>query len=121
MLGVLHKCAHGNAHEDLLRLFPGDSVMQREGATTKSMTKRHSLQLLLRHHGDQRSQFHRSPFGLVTVWDVLPDRIVKKPQVSVFQASVTELVRAASKDNPEDWQWMLSPPIVSSVLLRYIK
>ena len=120
MLGVLYKCAHGIAHPDLLELFPRNADVLRGVADTRRHSRRHSWQLLLRHHGIQRSEFHRSLFGLVKVWNVLPRSFVAKKTVSSFQACVTDLVKAAASDEAEGWQAMLSPPVVSRVLLKYV-
>ena len=110
MLGVLFKCAHA----DLMKLFP------REVAVGEVVARRrvrrhpvHLLQLVSRHHGSQRSELYRSLFGLVKIWNVLP--------TSSFQSRVTALVREAAKQHVYGWQAMLSPPIVSHVLLRFLK
>ena len=120
MLGVLCKCAHGVAHEDLLQLFPRDPGITRGGAETRRYVRRHDLQLRLRHHGTQRAEFHRSLFGLVKIWNLLPSSFVAQKTVSAFQSCVTELVQHAVSDDVENWQSMLSPPNVSSVFIKYV-
>jgi len=120
MLGMLYKCAHGIAHADLCDLFPRAPMVSRAGFPTRVSWRLHSMQLLLRHHGVQRAEFHRSLFGLVKIWNVLPNSVVTKPSVSSFQSAVMEIVKRAVKDDAENWQAMLSPPVVSRTLLRYL-
>ena len=78
------------------------------------------MQLMLRHHGEQRQEFHRSLFGVVNIWNILPESVVTEPSVSNFQSAVMKIVRRAVEDDAEKWQTMLSPPLVSPILVRYL-
>ena len=118
MLGVLYKCAHGNAHPDLLELFPRVSSSESARRPTRSVMRMHSRQLLLRHHGTQRMEFHRSLFGLVKIWNALSVEIVESDSVCAFQRALTDLGREVCEAEANGWQRIFSPPIVSHVLLK---
>ncbi len=120
MLGVLHKCAHGTAHADLCELFPRAPGEVRDGIQTRLSRRCNSMQLMLRHHGEQRQEFHRSLFGLVKIWNILPESVVTESSVSKFQSAAMKIVRRAVEDDAEKWQTMLSPPLVSPIWVRYL-
>ena len=120
MLGVLYKCAHGIAHPDLQILFPRD-VSCRAMPGTRLLEHRHAKQLLYRHHGEQRAEFHRSIFGLVKIWNILSSEIVERKCVSRFQNALTDLARKVCEDGVDGWSRILAPPNISPVLLRYLR
>ena len=66
LLGLLHSCALGHAHQDFLQLCPLDSSepMRR----TRLQSHRHSRQLVDR----VLDLFRRSIFGLVRIYNLLP-------------------------------------------------
>ncbi len=67
MMGVLYKCAHGIAHPDLQVLFPAELPSRDAHTSTRIFQRKHDKQFLIRHHGGQRMEFHRSMFGLVKI------------------------------------------------------
>ena len=117
MLGVLYKCAHRSAHPSLQVLFPLAPVSS-QGRLTRRASHEHALQLLLRHHGSQRMEFHRSLFGLVKICNALPTWVAMRPSINSFQKALVKMARIAC-ENGEGWDTMLSPPLVSPVLLRF--
>ena len=121
MLGVLYKCAHGLTHPDLQELFPPDGESRGVHTSTRLFQRRHSRQLLLRHHGTQRMEFHRSIFGLVKIWNALSSDIVESSNVSTFQRALTDMARRACDEDVDGWPRMFSPPNVSHVLLRFLR
>ena len=121
MLGVLYKCAHGKAHPDLSELFPRVGVTRDVQIATRLFQRLHSRQLLLRHHGVQRVEFHRSIFGLVKIWNILPEDVVESKSVSDFQSALTEIARKACEADFDKWSCVFSPPVVSQSLLRVLR
>ena len=84
MIGLLHRCATGEAPPHLCKLFPLDG---RRNATTASHTTRlttryHQLRLVDRLDGTQSMMIDRSIFGLVKFYNVMPRHIIniKKPR-----------------------------------------
>ena len=120
MLGVLYKCGHQIAHPDLLELFPRVSSARIAQTSTRRFQSQHSRQLLLRHHGDQRMEFHRSIFGLVKIWNVLPSAIVESEDIPAFQRALTDIARKACESDCPGWSRVFSPPTISPVLLRML-
>ena len=121
MLGVLYKCAHGLAHSDLLKLFPLQSDVPVHTHHTRTMTQKHGLQLLLRNHGDHRIVFHRSLFGLVKVWNALPNFVVSMHSVKNFQSELMSMARDACRLGTDNWQHIFTPPFVHQFIYRYNK
>ena len=121
MMGVLYKCAHGIAHPDLQVLFPTELPSRDAHTSTRIFQRKHDKQLLLRHHGGQRMEFHRSIFGLVKIWNALSSDIVESRNVSAFQRALTDMARKACDEDADGWPRMFSPPNVSHVLLRFLR
>ena len=67
MLGLLFRCAHGDAHPELLELFPRNYC--RHGFPTRSEENRHSHQIAEPPGGTHHEFVRRSIFGLVRVWN----------------------------------------------------
>jgi hypothetical protein len=71
MLGLIFKCVKGLAHPSLCSLFPvQDAPLHRY--QTRLADARHNFQLRDRTEHISLSSFHRSIFGLVRVWNILP-------------------------------------------------
>ena len=108
MLGLLQKCATGSAHPDLCKLFPmSSSVPHRHG--TRLQNQRHDKQLEERCDGRHSDQMARSLFGLVRVYNRLPQHIVDSKDVSTFQTALTEAARKQCRDNSRNWCNIFSP------------
>ncbi len=65
--------------------------------------------------------FHRSIFGLVKIWNILPSEIVEAKTVSDFQSALTDIARKACNADVDGWSRICSPPNVSHVLLRFMR
>ena len=120
MLGVLWKISHGRANPDLEALFPmaPSSVVPRHD--TRAARRRHSLQMINRCDGSQLSQLQRSLFGLVKVWNALPENFVYTHTVSSMQSKLTRASKNACLDGASGWQDMYSTASLPfTLLLRY--
>ena len=110
MLGVLHKCAHGRAHPDLLKLFPLAPPTQNSSRhNTRLSSRRHGKQLLEMYRGSELVVFRRSVFGLTRVFNVLPEDIVESISVSSFQGQLTRMAKEACQNGRAQWHASFSP------------
>ena len=107
MLGLMHRCAHGNAHKDLRQLFP--RVPGTHAYETRQQMSRHKLQLVEERDGTHHKMLEQSIFGLIRVWNRLPQSMVDVKIVKDFQSALTELVRTRCRLTLEDWPDTLSP------------
>ena len=109
MLGVLHRTVLGQGPEPLRHLFQADmSVSTRH---TRSSENKHDRQLV-----DMRNQHflkitRRSAFGLVAVYNKLPQRIVSQETVRVFQSHLQLLVKKQCSLQDVRWTELLSPRV----------
>ena len=107
MLGLLHKCALGLAHPRLRELFP---LVTRQPAAyfTRYTARRHTKQLLERCTGDFLELTRRSLFGLVRVYNFLPEEVVQTATVKEFQKLLTAETKESCR-NGRAWETMYSP------------
>ena len=107
MLGLLHKCTLGQAHPRLRELFP--SVTRQPAVySTRYAERRHSKQLLERCTGDFLELTRRSLFGLVRVYNFLPELVVQTDTVKEFQALLTATAKEHCRQG-RAWESMYSP------------
>ena len=92
MLGFIHKTVLGTARPEICELFPRELAKGTPYGTRLS-SRRHTKQLIERCDGTQTLQFYRSAFGLVSIYNVLPQDVVDKPSASSFQSALTEAAR----------------------------
>ena len=102
MLGLLHRCALGEAPPQLLAFFPREAL-PRVRATTRLQCRRHQLQLHDRLVGARTCPLHRSLFGLVAVYNLLPLNTVGS-DVKHLQRTLQDLVKTQSATGQEHWQ-----------------
>ena len=118
MLGVLWKISHGKAHSDMCSLFP--LCARSANVRTRRDHRRHSRQFVDFCDGTQLSQFSRSLFGLVKVWNFLPAEFVDCKSVEIFQRKLTQAAKTACQDGIECWQRMYSVDSAPfRLILRY--
>ena len=108
MLGLLHKCTLKSAHPRLQALFP-PAPPQQATYRTRRAERRHSKQLLERCTGRFLETTRRSAFGLVRVYNFLPEATVCSTTVASFQATLTELAREACRKGSENWDKLFCP------------
>ena len=120
MLGVLWKICHGRAHVDFDALFPRAPSSALHRHDTRVARRRHTLQLVDRCDGTQLTQLRRSLFGLVKVWNALPETFVHAETVSSMQARLTLASKKACAAGASGWQDMFSTTSLPFTLLfRY--
>ena len=77
MLGLLHRCATGEAPPHLCKLFPLDGRRNRLNAPiTRLRTRYHNMRLVDTMDGTQSSILSRSIFKLVKFYNVMPQHVV---------------------------------------------
>ena len=117
MLGVLWKISRGTAHRDMCALFPMCAVSG--NLRTRSDHRRHSRQFVDFCDGSQLSQFSRSLFGLVKVWNCLPTDFVDA-SVKCLQQTVTSAAKSACSKGESAWQKMYSVESMPfAIILRH--
>ena len=106
MLGLLWKVATGCAHSSLVALFPRAGPKTHD---TRMGTSKHELQLFERAFLARNATYHRSVFGLVHVFNLLPKEVVHVGNVSLFQSKLTRIARNACKERVANWSCVFSP------------
>ena len=122
MLGVLFKCMRKEADPALLHLFPGapETQTHRE-QSTRLQEARHDRQLLDRCTGKRLEIMDHSLFGLVRIFNLLPQKCMDAKTTCSFQKRVTELARAACTLHNDElvWSTLFSPRVPSWKGLNY--
>ena len=109
MLGLLHKCRLGIAHPWLVSLFPSATV---QPTGTRYSDKRHDRQILERCKGKFLEMTRNSLFGLVRVYNFLPEHVVHCDTVKKFQKELTKMARIQCSAGSDKWMIMFSPGYV---------
>ena len=119
MLGVIHRATLGLGPEQLQDFFKRDWAV----VTTRSRMsqRRHPRQLIGARRPRFSEQFRRSAFGLVAVYNLLPEEVVSMLTVSSFQSRLQSLLRAHARST-SDWSTLFSPrfQLYCHPLLQYI-
>ena len=93
MLGMLYRIAMRQAPEPLCDLFRRHSV-RTEHTATRGFRRRHPLQLCeAMAMGGHTEVFRRSAFGLVTVWNMVPEAVVLSGSLRSFQKGLQDALR----------------------------
>jgi len=108
MLGLVYRCAHGQAHEPLCKLFPRSTVA-RHVHGTRLASALHTVQIEETWESVHLDTARRSLLGLARVWNLLPTDVVQKPSVSSFQSALTNMARHLCKDGYPRWHVRSSP------------
>ena len=114
MLGLLYKCAVGNAHRMLQELFP--RVTAHTSHNSRLQNGKHNLQLQERLFLPHNLLCRRSLYGLVRIFNVLPPSVVHVAHVTHFQTNLTRMAKRACEDDMEDWFRLFSPTNTRSEL-----
>ena len=105
MLGLLHKIQLGVAPQPLLDMFR--SSPQNLASYGFSSTRRwYSYQL---HEPVEVSHpfiINRSAYGLIRIYNELPNHIVSARSAKVFQRRLQNCAKEAAKNNASNWQLM---------------
>jgi len=90
-LGLIHKVVIGKAHPALKDFFPSKDA--RSCHPTRLSTHRHTQQVQDFCDGSQSQQFQHSLFGMVKIYNLLPQRAVDQRTVTAFQKFLTRMAR----------------------------
>ena len=107
MLGLLHRCALKIAPPQLCELFPLAAPCVSTLPHTRLANHRHSCQLCDPCYGKHSCQLHRSLFGLVAVYNLLPAYCMKNDVRSLQGVLQSMVVTACSKELPT-WKTLLN-------------
>ena len=108
MLGLLHKVTLKQCHHDLQELFP-PAPSRTHTHATRLATQRHNKQLLERCDGSHTELTARSLFGLVLIYNLLPQHVVDSPNVKNFQTLLTNAAKQHCLHNAPNWKTLYSP------------
>ena len=115
LLGVIHRAVlcEGPTHfQGLFRISPANRI---------GLRRRHSRHLIDTHSGRPLDMYNRSIFGLVRVYNLLPEYLVNLNTVKDFQSGLQGIVKERALRNCNDWELTLSPrvPCHSHPLLNF--
>ena len=79
MLGLIHKSVRGEAHPEFSKFFT--LTLQARRSRTRLQNRRHLYQLDDQRNGQQLAVWERSIFGLVSIYNQLPERMVMNTTV----------------------------------------
>ena len=89
-LGFIHRSAIGKSHPEIAQLFPHRAAAP-HSFPTRLANDRHCFQLDDRCDGTHNDLLHRSLFGMVRVYNLLPKRAAEKDTVRNFQKELTAI------------------------------
>ena len=96
MLGLIYKIYHGRAQAKFNELFTKEGMP--EYHRRQSLRRpRHNKQLYDICNESRSDLMHRSIFGMITVWNRLPERVVNADSVVIFQKLLTADARNKSR------------------------
>ena len=105
VLGLLHKRVLGKCHPIFQKLLPfhADVFGSLRPNEHNKQLYGHVLDVHFQH-----ALHSRSIFGMVYVYNALPQHVVDETSVSAFQRCLTLLARSACKDGSAAWSQMFS-------------
>ena len=101
MLGVIHRASVGKGPEQLQKLFPPAEPVGRRSARIASNLHTRQRELLI--ENTQLGVIERSAFGLVRIYNMLPQHLVDSTDVSIFQAKLQDMVKIRARSACVDW------------------
>ena len=124
MLGVLYKVARDTAPTELKRLFPNGPQrlpnpypVRETGFRLTRASHKKQLQTLCTPFSTER--LRRSIFGMVELFNALPEWVVEVPNVKLFQKVLQKGVLRHSASYPETWQNLLRDGWKQLTCLRF--
>ena len=103
-LGLLHKINLGISHPAFRQLFPQDIGGQPPAYRTRDASRLHNKLLIDRSANAHLSSVKHSLFGMVRVYNRLPQYCADATSVSEFQSYLTEMARTNCRQGNETWQ-----------------
>lgn len=104
MLGVIHRSVLGQGPRLISKCFIKDFKVRR---VTRASGRAHSAQLVNTSYGGCLLAYRRSIFGLIEVYNALPQRVVDSATVSEFQRACQELLKEQTESR--HWLRLFSP------------
>ena len=119
MLGLLHRTVLGKGLSHFQRFFRMAGNTGTEHCT-RLARRRHQRQLEETRTGAFRELLRRSALGLVSVYNLLPAKVVAAETVRDFQKQLQDLLCYRAVRGDEDWKETYSPrvPLWRHSLLR---
>ena len=105
ILGVIHRAVLHKGPPQLWKFFRRSFEARR--LTERGVT-RHSFQLVEWSSGRNLEIMRRSAFGMIRVYNLLPEDVVAKSDLKTFQGSLTQLVRDRVVACDARWKVVLS-------------
>ena len=106
MLGVVHRAAVGKGPLQLRELFPAAVAA---GVRSSARVRRHLRAREVLIENSHLEFLERSAFGLVRVYNLLPEPLVLSTSVSRFQAGLQACLKDWAVGGAPSWAKMFSP------------
>ena len=116
MLGMIHRAALQLGPTQFWQWFR--LAPNRERRTTRLAARRHNKQLVDMCDGSQSALLARSAFGLVKVYNLLPQDVIDKRSVKLFQNALQTLVKEEMDCGRPNWDTCLSTVYGGAFLSR---
>ena len=110
MLGVIHRSVLGKGPPQFQELFQRADASAPTRATRQS-AQRHNKQLVDVRDGRFLEVLRRSAFGLIAIYNMLPQTIVDEETVCGFQRCLQELAKQEVAAGNDAWSNLFSPRI----------
>ena len=107
MLGLLHRIVLDDAPSQLVALFPFADARPHDTSTTRLAIRRHNRQFVQPTIGTE--VLRRNLFGLVVVYNLLPQAVVDEKSVQSFQSSLQRALRNVARLGVPNWDCLFSP------------
>ena len=107
MFGVIHRAVLGLGPEQVRNHFIGVSASAHPDG--RNTLRRHSRQLQSYRSGKFLEITAFSILGLIDVYNLLPERIVRKECVHTFQRALQEILKDAATNGNINWEEMFPP------------
>ena len=108
LLGLLHKIVLGQAPAPIEHLFSRKTSNLRDFGIDSGVS-RHDRQLHDPIEPGHSPMIRRSVFGMIRIYNSLPQRTVSLQSVKSFQRALQKRARDSATDATVDWQLMFSP------------
>ena len=120
MLGVVHRAVFGGGPPHLRSFFVREdgggpphlrSFFVREDPTTRltRQSRVHSRRLANPYWSCHQEYIRNSAFGYVSMYNMLPERVVASETPKLFQSRLQMMVRDCASDGMAQWDMLLSP------------
>ena len=107
LMGLLHRVVLSDVSRQLAELFPFATSGPLEFVRTRLQIRRHNKQLIAPPFGTET--LRRSLFGLVRIYNLLPQSVVDLKSVKEFQSTLQGALRNAASLGIPNWDSLFSP------------